>query len=172
MRNITAILRRGGVGILPTDTLYGLVGSALSKKAVARIYQLRKRDPKKPLIVLIGSFKDLAVFGIKLNNQTREFLRKVWPGKVSVILPCGSDNFVYLHRGAKSLAFRLPKDRRLADLLKNTGPLVAPSANLEGRPPAKTIAEAKRYFGNKADFYIDGGKKDSSPSLLVEIKRF
>ncbi len=51
---IEKILKSGGIGVIPTDTIYGLVGSALNKKAVRRIYQLRQRNPKKPLIILIG----------------------------------------------------------------------------------------------------------------------
>jgi L-threonylcarbamoyladenylate synthase len=55
-------------------------------------------------------------------------------------------------------------------LLKKAGPLVAPSANPEGMEPAKTIKEAKEYFGERVDFYINGGKLLSPPSTLIEIK--
>ena len=65
-KGIKKILLNHGVGVLPTDTLYGLVGSALSKKAVARIYKLRRRNPQKPFIILISSLADLKLFNIKL----------------------------------------------------------------------------------------------------------
>jgi len=169
-KDIVDILLRGGVGVLPTDTIYGIVGLALSKKAVARIYKLRKRNPKKPLIILISSLRDLKLFDIILNRETKKLLEKLWPGKVSVILPCRNKKFAYLHRGTKTLAFRLPKKRELTGLLKKAGPLVAPSANWEGHPPAKTAKAAKKYFGNKIDFYIDAGKLESLPSTLIEIK--
>lgn len=169
-RYTSTSLKRGGVGILPTDTIYGLVGSALSKKAVARIYKLRKRNLKKPMIILIGSLRDLSIFGIRINRATKNLLKKFWPGKVSIILSCWSKKFSYLHRGTKSLAFRLPAKKDLVKLLKKTGPLVAPSANPEGLPPVKTIKEAKKYFGNRVDFYIDAGKLVSLPSTLIVIK--
>lgn len=167
---ITAILKNGGVGVLPTDTIYGLVGSALNKETVARIYKLRKRNLRKPMIILIAAVSDLRQFGIKVNCQTAKILKNLWPGKISVILPYQSKKFFYLHRGTKTLAFRLPAKASLRKLLKKTGPLVAPSANLEGKPPAKTITEAKKYFADKIDFYVDGGKIFSPPSTLVEIK--
>lgn len=167
-----------------------MVGSALSKKAVARIYKLRKRNLKKPMIILISSFEDLDIFGIRINRAIKKILKKFWPasakapsfaeasagrsagkpGAISIILPCWSKKFSYLHRGTKSLAFRLPAKKVLVNLLKKTGPLVAPSANPEGLPPAKTIKEAKKYFGNRVDFYIDAGKLVSSPSTLIAIK--
>jgi len=68
------------------------------------------------------------------------------------------------------LAFRLPNKKDLINLIKKVGPLVAPSANIEGKPPAKTISQAKKYFGEKVDFYIDSGKISGPPSTLIEIK--
>jgi L-threonylcarbamoyladenylate synthase len=172
---IIPTLKSGGVGILPTDTLYGMVGSALNKEAVARIYALRKRDTKKPMIILISNANEVAHFGIVLNAATKKFLKKAWPGKVSIVLSlrpirASLTKFSYLHRGTRSLAFRLPKTKILRELLKKTGPLVAPSANLQGKPPALTIEWAKRYFGDKVDFYVDIGKLAGEASTLATIR--
>ncbi len=165
------MLAVGDVGILPTDTLYGIVGSAFSKKAVARIFNVKKRNAKKPLIILVSSLSDLSRFGIALDQHTRSALSRFWPGKVSVILPCPHRRFSYLHRGTKTLAFRLPKKKSLRALLAKTGPLAAPSANPEGLPPAETVKEARAYFGNEADFYISAGRRVvSKPSTLVRFE--
>lgn len=169
-KEIESILLNCGVGVLATDTIYGLVGSALSKEIIKRIYQLRRRNLKKPLIILIGSLFDLKLFGIKISNKTKKQLLEFWPGKVSVILPCPGKKFAYLHRGTKNLAFRLPAKKSLVNLIKKVGPLAGPSANLEGKPPAKTIIEAKKYFGDKIDFYINSGKIIGSASTLIQIK--
>ena len=161
----------GKVGVLPTDTLYGLVGSALSKKAVERIYKLKKRNSRKPLIILIASLKDLNLFGARIDTAHKNILNQVWPGKVSVILPLSSRKFHYLHRGWKTLAFRMPAKNSLIELLKKTGPLVAPSANPEGLPPATTAREAKKYFAGEIDFYISAGRRLSGkPSALIAIE--
>lgn len=170
-KEIVEILKNNGVGVLATDTIYGLVGSALSKKAVSKIYKLRKRNTKKPMIVLIGSLKDLKIFGIKITDRLKNFLSKIWPGPISVTLPCPAQKFSYLHRRTKTIAFRLPAKKELIKLLRQTGPLVAPSANISGLKPATTIKEAKKYFGNKIDFYSDSGTIDAAPSILIEIKR-
>ncbi len=165
------ILKKGGAGVYPTDTLYGIVGSAFSKSAVARIYTVKGRDAKKPFIILISSINDLKKFSINylLIRPNKQVVEKFWPGRVSVILPCTSKKFAYLHRGTKSLAFRLPKNKKLIELLKKTGPLVAPSANPQGMEPAHTIAEAKKYFGDKLDFYIAGGRKAGKPSRVISL---
>ena len=167
---IVKILKDGGVGIMPTDTIYGLVGSATSRKTVFRIYKLRKRNPQKPFIVLISSLKDLKLFGIKVDEFSRKLLSRFWPGAVSVILPCVRKKFFYLHRGKKTLAFRLPENRILRNLLKQTGPLIAPSANPEGLGPAQNIERAKKYFGDGVDFYAGVKELKGLPSTLIEIK--
>ena len=163
-------IKSGGVTVIPTDTIYGVAASAWSKKAVERAYKIMQRNPKKPFIILISSIKDLKKFNIKLDKNTENILKKLWPGKVSVILPIISPKFQYLHRGTKTLAFRVPKKPSLIKILRKTGPLISSSANPQGKKPARTIAEAKKYFGGKIDFYVSGGKMKSLPSTLVEIK--
>lgn len=162
------ILKNGGIAVVPTDTIYGLVGQALKNKTVERIYKVRKRSPDKPFIILISSVSDLKKFGVKIDSKIKKILEKYWPGPVSVILDCDK-KLDYLHRGTNSLAFRLPNDDWLISILKKTGPLVAPSANLEGQNPALTIKQAKRYFSNNVDFYFDRGKIESEPSTLIKI---
>ncbi len=164
------ILQNGGVGVLATDTLYGIVGSALNKKTVTRIYDLRKRDLDKPMIILIGDIEDVLKFDVIVSNADKKILSKLWPNKISIILDCPSSKFEYLHRGTKTIALRLPADEKLRALLKETGPLVAPSANTQGNAPAKTITEAKIYFDNNVDFYLDSGVIDSEPSTVVSLK--
>ncbi|MBI2033859.1 MAG: threonylcarbamoyl-AMP synthase [Candidatus Liptonbacteria bacterium] len=168
-REVIKILKRNAVGVLPTDTIYGIVGSALRPKTVERIYKLRKRNRKKPMIILVSSITDLKRFGVNVDSRTKKVLRRFWPGKVSIILPCPSKKFTYLHRGAKTLAFRLPAKKSLRAFLKKTGPLVAPSANIEGERPARTVAEAKHYFGSRVDFYVDIGGLHGKPSKLVDL---
>lgn len=169
--SLVATLNGGGLAVMPTDTIYGVVAVAGNRRAVSRLYRLRRKNPKKPFIILISSFKELRNFGVILHPSHAAFLRKWWPGKVSVIFKVPQATFAYLHRGTKTLAFRFPRSRALLRLLKETGPLVAPSANPEGRKPAETIREAKLYFGNTVDRYVGGKKKimAGKPSTLISL---
>lgn len=168
-KSLGGVLSRGGIAVIPTDTTYGIVGSALNEKTVNEIYRLRKRDLNKPFIVLIADKKDLKNFGVLLSEAQEKILDRVWPGPVSVILSCSEDKFSYLHRGSKTLAFRLPEKENLRKLIRKVGPLVAPSANPQGHNVAKTIFEAKAYFGHHVGFYQDGGTIVASPSRLIDI---
>ncbi len=166
---VLTMLKKGAIGVFPTDTLYGVVGSALSKKAVERIFAVKGRSEGKPLIILISSLDDIKRFGINLLPDHVTYLESVWPGAFSIILPCPHQKFAYLHRGTKSLAFRMPKKKSLCDFLKVSGPLTAPSANPQGLKPAHTIAEAKKYFADSVDFYFAGGRKTGKPSRVVSL---
>jgi len=172
-RGLAAALRQGSIGVMPTDTIYGIVGSAFDPEAVARIYRLRKRNAKKPFIILISSIASLAKFGIKPDVYRRAFLKEAWPGRVSIILPLPAKKYAkqyeYLHRGTGSLAFRLPDAPPLRALVSKTGALVAPSANWEGERPARTIKEAQKFFGHEIEFYIDGGRIAGKASSLIDL---
>lgn len=169
IEQIVQLLKLGKICLIPTDTIYGIVGSALNPQTVEQIYQLRKRAKDKPFVILISALNDLYQFNIKLTDKQKEFLQKNWPNPLSVVLPIEGDQFKYLHRGKNSLAFRMPKDSQLLKLLNQAGPLVAPSANFEGEKPAETIEAAKRYFGEHVSYYIDGGEIKSQPSTVVRL---
>ncbi|MDD5606171.1 MAG: L-threonylcarbamoyladenylate synthase [Patescibacteria group bacterium] len=167
---VVAALRQGGVGVLPSDTLYGLMGLATSRQAVERIYRLKGREATQPSIILIGDIADLTIFGVELDTAMRAKLERLWPARVSIILPV-KHNFDYLVQGPlKTHAFRIPPQPQLRALLQQVGPLVAPSANFSGQPPAKDIVEAKGYFGDQVDFYVDGGTLVGEPSSVVLVE--
>ncbi|MCL5258114.1 MAG: L-threonylcarbamoyladenylate synthase [Patescibacteria group bacterium] len=165
------LIKKGKIGVIPTDTIYGLVAKALDKKAVERVYQIKKRNKKKAVIVLIGSIKQLDLFKIKIDRRTEDFTKKIWPGRVSLIFFCSDKKFWHLTRQNNSLAFRLPQEKWLIDLIKKTGPIIAPSANIENKPSARTIKEAKVYFDDQIDFYLDRGELIGQPSILLKILR-
>jgi L-threonylcarbamoyladenylate synthase len=168
-QNLIETLKEGRVVVMPTDTIYGIVGQVLNQKTVERIYQIRKRNPNKPCIILISSFLELEKFSIHLTIEQENKLKEFSDRPTSIILECLNDKLSYLHRGTNSLAFRLPQEEGLINLLKNTGPLIAPSANVEGLPSAKNIQEAKNYFGPEVDVYVDAGEIVAHASRVVKI---
>ncbi len=167
--DIVEKIKNGGVGIIPTDTMYGIVGSALNPEVVEKIYSLRERDKNKPLIVLISRIEDVFIFNPKIPKGLENLLRKIWPDKVTVVIPVLRKRFEYLSRGTKTIAVRLPHNIDLRGFISKTGPIVAPSSNTEGNPPAKNITEAKNYFSS-LDFYVDGGELTSDASTLIKFE--
>lgn len=157
-------LLSGGVGVIPTDTVYGLVARAEDPEAVKRAYKLKDRD-SKPGPIIAANVDQLVKLGIK-----RRYLKPIeqyWPGPVSVVVP---HNIDYLSQSVGAQPFRIPDNKELLNLLNFTGPLLATSANLAGQPTATTIEEAKAYFKDKVDFYVDGGDlTNNKPSTIIRI---
>lgn len=175
-QNLVKILK-SGVVVMPTDTIYGIVGSALSVSAVNRVYDLRRRAPEKPCIILIGDVSELEKFSITLSEAQKKKIKEFTePTSFILDLPageagCSEEKFAYLHCGTKTLAFRLPQEPFLRKMLLKTGPLIAPSANTEGLPSAQNIAEAKKYFDDGVDLYIDGGEIKGKASRIVKLHK-
>ena len=165
--NLVALLQRGAVGVLPTDTLYGLVCVASQTAAVERLYALKRRD-HKPGTLIAASIDQ--VVGLGLKRRYLKAVEQYWPGKVSVIIPSIDASTDYLRQGVGGLAVRVIADKKLISLLEQTGPLMTSSANQPGKDPAQSISQAMVYFGDSIDFYVDGGVfKKNLPSTLIRV---
>ncbi len=158
-------INSGGVGVLPTDTLYGLVAKASDEAAVKRLYNLKSRE-QKPGTLIAANIDQLVELGLK--RRYLQAVERYWPGAVSVVIPTGPV-LNHLHQGKYSLAVRIPDDKELQSLLAKTGPLLTSSANQPGEAPAKNITEARNYFGDKVDFYVDGGTLEGEPSTVIRV---
>lgn len=146
-----------------------MVGLLVSPEAVESIYKVKQRNIKKPVGTILisdaGQVEDLT------NQWHLKEASRYWPGPTSVILPLSSE-FQYAHKGLGGLPFRVPADATLRDFIKKTGPLATSSANLEGLPPATSLKEARQYFGDHVEFYVDGGDlSDRQPSRIISFDK-
>lgn len=166
-RTIEECLLAGGVAVLRTDTLYGLVACAANKEAVERVYALKGRTNTKPCIILVAEKKDIPFDQEVLAQVYTETQDRA----TSVVVPINTQP-PWLTRGGETLAYRVPHDEALLAILRTTGPLIAPSANPEGQPPAQNIEEAQEYFGSRVDWYLDGGvvSSDVQASRIISLQ--
>ena len=168
MNDAAQVLNKtGAIVVVPTDTIYGVVARAQDMAAVQRLYNLKSRE-NKPGTLVAASIDQLVELGLKRRYLTA--VEQFWPGAVSVIIPCSDPALAYLHQGKMSLAVRIPEDKKFLSILKDTGPLITSSANLPDQDPAETVEQAQNYFGDKVDYYQDGGSlKGRQPSTLIRI---
>ncbi|HUD10475.1 MAG TPA: L-threonylcarbamoyladenylate synthase [Candidatus Saccharimonadales bacterium] len=165
-QEVINLIKAGKIGVIPTDTVYGMVCRATDQSAVKRLYALKLRD-HKPGTVIAANIDQLVELGIKYRYL--KAVEQLWPGAISIIIP-SSEELNYLHLGARSLAIRIPDDKSLEGLLKEVEPLLTTSANKPSEPIANTIVEAQKYFGERVDFYVDGGNlTDHPPSTIIRV---
>ena len=163
-RRISQLLKQGRVGVLPTDTIYGLSCITSSQKAVRRIHILKKRDKTKPFVILISKVTQLTSLGI--NTAEAGPALAYWPGPLTLVCSA-SQAPSWLSMGSAALAVRQPASDELRRLIDKTGPLISTSVNLQGSKPAANIKEAMNCFGEELDFYVDAGELTSLPSTIV-----
>lgn len=163
---IVRLLRSGGIGILPTDTIYGLSCCALSESAVKKLHILKQRDKRKPFVVLISGTTQLGELGFTSTDVAQAL--SYWPGKLTIVCEAKTAP-KWLEMGTGSLAVRMPGSDKLRALITKTGPIISTSVNLAGREPAIDIKSAQKYFGDRLDFYVDGGKLSGKPSTIVKV---
>ncbi|HSX30343.1 MAG TPA: L-threonylcarbamoyladenylate synthase [Candidatus Saccharimonadales bacterium] len=158
-------LKTGAVGALPTDTIYGLVCSASNQQAASRLYGLSGRS--MPGTIIAANTQQLVELGLRARYL--KAVEQYWPGPLSVVIPCGYE-LSYLHLGKNSLAVRVPADSAIVKLLAQTGPLLTTSAARSGESPARSVAEARTYFAEAVDFYVDGGSMTGRlPSTVIRV---
>lgn len=164
---LSKALSEGAVGVLPTDTLYGVACQASNESSVQRLYAIKKRD-HKPGTIIAAQLDQLVELGLKRRYLTA--VDQYWPGRVSIVIPCSDPALAYLHHNVGGLAVRIVDDKPLAKLLMQTGPLLTSSANNPGETPAGTIKAAVMVFGSDVDFYVDGGDLSKrGPSTLIRV---
>ncbi len=159
-------LINGKIGVIPTDTVYGLVALATDIQATTRLYGLKNRE-HKPGTIIAANVEQLENLG--LSKESLKTAQAFWPGPVSIILNAGPD-LEYLHQATGSIAARVVANKELRNFLETTGPLITSSANQPGQPVSNSIEQAKKYFDDKVDFYVDGGIiSDVPPSTIIKI---
>ncbi len=166
MHIVNEQLNNGKIGVIPTDTVYGVVARAHDQQAVERLYALKHRE-HKPGTIIAANIEQLAALGLK--HRYLKAVEQYWPGPVSVVIPCGPE-LTYLHQGVYGLAVRVPDDEQLRKLLAQTGPLLTSSANHPGEPTSTTVEQARGYFNDEVDFYMDGGDLSANqPSTIIRV---
>ncbi len=165
--DLIELIKNGAVGVIPTDTVYGLVCAAANESAVKRLYALKKRE-HKPGTVIAANVDQLVDLGLKYRYV--KAVEEYWPNALSIIVPFSDPQRSYLRQGKPDIAVRISNDKTLNMLTIATGPLLTTSANQPGEPTANNLSEAQKYFGDQVDFYVDGGDlSDRDPSTIIRI---
>lgn len=170
LNEIIATLKKGGVVVLPTDTIYGLHCIAKEHEAVNKIYEIKKRGKDMPFILLIGNIKDLDEFGVEITEDITKQINNLWPGPNTLILETHSDKYQHINAGKNTIGFRLPDNDLLINIINEVGPLVSTSANITSMQTPNNVEDIINIFKDKVDLYIDGGILNNNPSRIFRIE--
>jgi L-threonylcarbamoyladenylate synthase len=162
MRLARAAIGRGELVVIPTDTVYGVAADAFNPAAVQRLLDAKGRGRQSPPPVLVPGIPTLAALAERVPEEVDALVKAFWPGGLTIVLPASPSLVWDLGETKGTVALRMPKDTIALELLSETGPLAVSSANLTGRPAARTAAEAEAMLGDAISVYLDGGAAGSA----------
>jgi L-threonylcarbamoyladenylate synthase len=170
LQQAAAVLHQGGVIAAPTDTVYGLFADPANEAAVRRIYAVKGRDFRQPLILLIADWEMLSPLCSEIPPLARKAGEHFWPGGLTVILPKSPAVPSYIS-GDETIGVRWPKHPVMEGLIKAFGgPLASTSANRSGRPAAASAEVAQQSLGKEIDLIIDAGPSPlGEPSTVLDF---
>jgi len=141
-----------------------------SEKAVKRIYEIKHRDPKKPLILMSFDIYPLIKYVDNIPKSAQILIKKYFPGALTLVMNKSSETPDYITSGLPTVGIRVPDDEVFADICKSidTQVLATTSANLSSQPAALTYEQAVEYIGDSVDYVVkDHGLKAQGRASTV-----
>ncbi|MDA0987106.1 MAG: L-threonylcarbamoyladenylate synthase [Bacteroidetes bacterium] len=163
------ILLSGGVIIYPTDTIYGIGCDATNLNAINKIYSLKKRDPLKPMLMLINSFEMMNKYISNISPITEEIIHKYWPGALTILFESNNSLPQNLISSDGKVAFRFPNNEFCNKLVSNLNtPIVSTSVNISDKQSLNSFIEIKSIFDGKVDLLIEGYFENNISSTIID----
>lgn len=165
------ILHQGGVIAYPTETVYGLGANITHRKAVARIYQIKKRDPQKPISIMTASVAGALELTDDVSELGKILMKRYWPGPLTLILKASQKLPKDLVSRDQKIGLRVPDHPLTQALVQlHKDPITSTSANITGCAPATHAEEVVRQLGESIDLVIDGGESSAKrASTVVDV---
>ena len=172
--DIVEILKKGGVAIFPTDTVYG-IGALPDKEAVRRLYRIKKRDFSKKIIALIDNPDKLKVLTSETEeniDRIKKVIEEYWPGELTIIFKANEMFTKKFDDGLKTVGIRIPQNKTAIEIIKNTGGIVlTTSANISGEKSVTDIKDISEVLLEEIDGIItDSSRLTGVPSTIIKYE--
>ncbi len=155
-KKIKHILENDGVIAFVTDTVWGLGCLPESETAVKKIYDIKHRDIKKPLILMSHDIYPLIKYVSEISKEGQKLIKQHFPGALTLVLNKSDETPDYITSGLDTVGIRVPDNEVFSDICKSfsTQVLATTSANLSSQPPALNYEEAVEYIGKEVDYIV------------------
>ncbi len=165
-------LQNGSVAVIPTDTLYGFAVAADCEKAVARVYEIKNRSSRKPLILFVDRIEELENLGFELKDELPVQLKKYWPGALTAVLPAPAHPQLSAFNFS-TMGVRIPDHKMLLEMLRRLPVrLLTTSANRSGDPSDVNPDVIAAEFAGEIDWLVDDGTlPEGVASTVVDFTR-
>lgn len=165
------VLRRGGLVVFPTETVYGLAADATNEPAVLRIFEVKGRPVGNPLPVQVASVDDVRSLVKSIPASAVRMMQDFFPGPLTIVFEAGEGVSPLITAGTGKIGVRMPDHDAALDMIREFGgPIIATSANLSGQNAPVTAEEAIENLGGGVDFVVDAGPaRIKMSSTVVDV---
>ena len=169
IEKVVDCLKNGGVIAYPTDTYYGIGCDIMNKKAIERVYTIKRRDKSKPFSFICSDLKHISDYA-KISNSAYRTLKRCLPGPYTFIFEGSKMVPKIMLTKRKTAGIRVPDHQICMDIIKTLGnPVISTSANLPDEDPMSEAWMIEEAFSNQIDMVIDGGPVPNRPSSVVSL---
>ena len=166
-------LKKGNIGIFPTDTVYGIGSDALNTDAINNLFIAKNRNLSNPINILVSNISMVKMFAISINEIEKELMNKFWPGALTIVFEKSNIVPDILTANLNTVGIRMPDNKVCLNLINGfNSPVATTSANMAGRNPYTNINNnVITDFKDTVNFIIDDGKIYSGvPSTIVKVQ--
>lgn len=164
-------ITNGHLVIMPTDTIYGIIANATDEDAIKKVYQAKKRNFHKPLLILVSNEKMLKEFVIEIPPLTQKIIQKYWPGPLTILFKKNNKVSNILTANSDYIAIRMPKDERLLNIMNQINkPLVSTSANISTHSPITNPSQIELAMKEKISYIVDEGTVNKEASTIIKVE--
>lgn len=169
MKKIIDVINNDGVVIMPTDTIYGIVAKATNEDVIKKVYSLKKRDDRKPMLILVSDKEMLKNYVLSINEIEQTLIDSLWPGPLTIIFDKKNISDL-LTGGLNTVGIRIPANKDLLDIITRVGvPLLSTSVNLSGEKSATCVSNISESMLDNVDYVYDNGECNDVPSTIVRV---
>lgn len=170
MKEIVEVIKNGGVVIMPTDTIYGIIADATNEKAIQKVYEMKKRNENKPMLMLVNGIKMLNQYVSSINDIENKLIDELWPGALTIIFNKKNVSDL-LTGGLGTVGIRYPDNELLINIMNELNvPLLSTSVNVSGDASATCIDNINESILNNVDYVYDVGECKGEASTIVVVK--
>lgn len=168
--DIINTLKDGKLVIMPTDTIYGIIGDATNEDVINKVYEVKERPHDKPLLILVSNFSMLHELVTEIPKETEKIINKFWPGPLTILFKKSSKVSDALTANSALVAIRMPKDKRLLNIMNHLNrPLISTSANISSHDAITNPNQLEEKMKEKIDLIVDEGTVNNEASTLITI---
>ena len=170
IERLVSVINDGNIAVIPTDTVYGIVGDATNIDVIHKVYEVKRRDYSKPLILMVSSIEMLERYVDNINELENKLINKYWPGKLTILFKKNDNVSDLITSGSDLVGIRYTDNKdinKLIDILDR--PLISTSCNISSKDVITNIDMLEDDISKYVSYVYDGGTLSNTSSTIVKV---